>query len=93
MTFEDPSKIRILLKKYDILIFYIIAFLITWSGWLAMDIILSSFGLEKNFVELIFEGHYYMIFYPFVAIGAAWGPLLSAFIVYRVNYGKAGTRG
>ncbi|MFW9808032.1 MAG: CPBP family intramembrane glutamic endopeptidase [Candidatus Thorarchaeota archaeon] len=93
MTFEEPSKIRILLKKYDILIFYIIAFSITWSGWLVMDIILTPFGPEKNFVELIFEGHYYMIFYPFIAIGSVWGPLLSAFIVYRVNYGKAGTRG
>jgi len=93
MTSEAPSKQKILFKKYDILIFYIIAFLITWSGWMVMDIVITSFGTEKNFVELVFEGHYYMIFYPIVAIGAVWGPLLSAFIVYRVNYGKAGTRG
>jgi len=83
---------KVVFKKYDILIFYIIAFLITWSGWLVMDLVLASFGTERNFVELVAEGYYYMIFYPFLAIGAVWGPLLSAFIVYRVNYGKAGTR-
>jgi membrane protease YdiL (CAAX protease family) len=93
MPSTEPSQLRVLFKRYDIVIFYAIALFITWGGWLIMDNVFTSFGQEKNFVELVSEGYYYMIFYPFVAIGAVWGPLLSAFIVYRVNYGKAGTRG
>ncbi len=93
MSSNAPSHLKVLFKKFDILIFYIIAFLITWGGWSIMDIVLTSFGTEQNFVELVIDGYYYMIFYPFIAIGAVWGPLLSAFIVYRVNYGKAGTSG
>jgi membrane protease YdiL (CAAX protease family) len=93
MTYKAPSHLRVLFKKYDILIFYVLSFLITWGGWLVMDNVLASFGTDRNFVELVAEGYYYMIFYPFLAIGAVWGPLLSAFIVYRVEYGRAGTRG
>jgi len=93
MASNAPSQLKVLFRKFDIPIFYIIAFLITWGGWSIMDIVLASFGTEQNFVELVIDGYYYMIFYPFIAIGAVWGPLLSAFIVYRVNYGKAGTRG
>ncbi|MFW9910501.1 MAG: CPBP family intramembrane glutamic endopeptidase [Candidatus Thorarchaeota archaeon] len=92
MTSDTPPQPKALFKKYDIPIFYIIAFLITWGGWSIMDVTFTTFGTERNFVELITDGYYYMIFYPFIAIGAVWGPLLSAFIVYRVNYGKAGTK-
>lgn len=72
--------------------FYLIAFSITWIGWLVMDRVILIHGTEKNFVQLVIEGHLYMILYPFLAIGALWGPLISAFVVYRVNYGKAGSR-
>ncbi len=89
---EAPSRLRALFKKHDIPIFYIIAFSITWGGWLVMDAILTSLGIGADFGQLISEGHYHLILWPFLAIGAVWGPLLSAFIVYRMNYGEAGSR-
>jgi membrane protease YdiL (CAAX protease family) len=89
---EEPSRLRHLFKKFDILIFYIIAFTITWTGWLVMDTIITCLGGEAHMSQLFFEGHYYLILCPFLSMGAVWGPLISAFIVYSVNYGKAGLR-
>jgi membrane protease YdiL (CAAX protease family) len=89
----EGSQIRLLFKKYDIVMFYLIAFALTWFGWLAADRAMAIFGPDSNWVELIAEGHLYMIFYPVIAIlGGARGPLVSAFIIYHVNYGGAGSK-
>lgn len=93
MSTPESSQIKLIFKKYDIAMFYLIAFALTWIGWLAADRVILKFGTDRNWIELVFEGHLYMILYPFIAIlGGARGPLVSAFIVYHVNYGKAGSK-
>lgn len=93
MSTPESSQIKLFFKKYDIVMFYLIAFALTWIGWLAADRVILIFGTDRNWIELVFEGHLYMILYPFIAIlGGARGPLVSAFIVYHVNYGKAGSK-
>ena len=94
---ESFSKMQMLFKKYDILMFYILTLLITWTGWLVIDSLFRFIPSEVDLSQLLSEGRYDIIIASLLvnilAIISVWGPLLSAFIVYRVNYGKAGTRG
>jgi len=97
MNSEEPSKMRTLFKKYDILMFYLIALLISWGGWYVIDILFRFIPANPDIGQILSEGRYDIIVVSLVmsiiSIVSVWGPLLSAFIVYRVNYGKAGTRG
>jgi membrane protease YdiL (CAAX protease family) len=96
MNSEEPSEIQILFKKYDILIFYIIAVLITWTGWLVMDSLIKFIPADAELGQMISEGRFDIIIASLLlnilAIFSVFGPLLSAIVVYRVNYGKAGAR-
>jgi membrane protease YdiL (CAAX protease family) len=96
MTSAAPSQLKMLFKKYDILIFYIIAVLITWTGWLIMDYLFNFIPTDAELGQLISGGRYDIILASLLlnvlAIFSVLGPLLSAFIVYRLNYGKVGTK-
>lgn len=94
---ETPSRFRHLIKKYDIPAFYIIAFFITWGGWLVIDAMIGYIPPDVVLDQVISEGRYDIIIVSLLlnilAPVSVWGPLISAFVVYRLNYGKAGSRG
>jgi membrane protease YdiL (CAAX protease family) len=94
---DTSSRVRQLIKKYDILVFYLIAFLITWGGWTVVDLSISLIPPDAELSQVLSEGRYDLIILSILqnilAPVSVWGPLISAFIVYRVNYGRAGSRG
>jgi len=93
---KENSKIKILFKNHEILMFYLIGFLITWIGWFFLDMIIKTVPSGNGDVDgwslVIEEGRFYLIFLPFLSVGAVWGPNISAFIVLAINDGKPGVK-
>jgi uncharacterized protein len=69
----------IMIKKYALAIFFLLAYLFTWSNWLPRA--LTSRGLASVEVP------------GFMTILAGYGPALAAIIVVSLAYGWEGLRG
>lgn len=91
---EDYSSVTKFVKKYEIIIFYLIAVFITWTGWFMIDSILMPLvDSGVNFEQLIFEkGQYYIIVVSLFGSISVFGPGIAAFIVIAVTDGRLGIK-
>lgn len=80
------------IKKIDFVLFFLLACVITWTGWFMVDIIMMPLINENaNFNNLIFEeGQYYLILVSLLTNLAIFGPGIAAFIVILITEGKKG---
>ena len=96
MKLDENSKIKVLFRNHEILMFYVLAFLTTWLGWFLLDMIIKSIpsgnGNLDGWSLIIEEGRYYLLFTPILSVGAVWGPNISAFIILSINDGKPGVK-
>lgn len=68
----------IMLKKYALVIFFVLAYLFTWSNWIPQA--LNSRGITSIQVP------------GFLTLLAGYGPMLAAIIVVSLAYGRQGLR-
>jgi CAAX amino terminal protease family. len=73
-----PLKEVIMMKKYVLVFFFLLAYLFTWSNWLPQA--LTSRGIASIQVP------------GFVTLLAGYGPALAAIIVASLAYGRQGLR-
>ena len=53
---EDYSSVKKFVKKYEIIIFYLITLFINWTGWFMLDsILIPLVDSGANLEQLIFE--------------------------------------
>jgi membrane protease YdiL (CAAX protease family) len=92
---EDFSLVTKFVKKYEIIIFYLIAVSITWTGWFMIDsILIPLVDNGANFEQLIFEkGQYYIILVSLFGNISVFGPGIAAFIIIAVTDGRLGVKG
>lgn len=92
---EDYSSVKKFVKKYEIIIFYLIALFITWTGWFMLDsILIPLVDSGANLEQLIFEkGQYYIIVVSLFSNISVFGPAIAAFIVIAITDGRLGIKG
>ena len=80
-AFETPENSFVIMRKYPVAWFYILAFSISWLGMIS--IVLASRGIAP----------FYRPYFLGLSIFYAIGPALAAVIVSQVAHGKTGIRG
>jgi len=78
------------ISKYTIILFFVLAYAITWVAWTINMIIARGYDNDLDKVENASSG--ILVLWVIAALTAVYGPAISAVLLTAFNEGKAGLR-